>query len=320
MPKPYTSRAEYYYGALTEGYTGDLPRPQSREDYYLLKLIDQMNKISGQTVFTPKGTVQDIAALPSLSDATAGDIYNIKVDSKTTSDFIEGTGVTIKGGSNVYCVLDDNNQKKWDCLGTTYAVDNALDPGSGSPIANNAVCTAIDNVVDQLDPAFVERHIYSEYSEAPSALSNPMRRLVTLSGRYNRVATATADMEHRVIVTLITPPSLFSANKAQYNGSFSLEEAVLQFVLSTHYNNNNLHDPELTMVGGINRDFYCKGRANHAEESFEYSIYVPQPYYARSADMLVFAYTNYFIHELHVDIPKVADYVDGSDSDLVRLQ
>lgn len=51
MPKPYTSRAEYYYGALTEGYSGDLPRPQSREDYYLLKLIDQMNKISGQTVF-----------------------------------------------------------------------------------------------------------------------------------------------------------------------------------------------------------------------------------------------------------------------------
>ena len=59
MPKPSTSRAEYYSGALAEGYDGDLPKPQSREDYYMLKPIDQMNKISGQTVFTPRGTVQE---------------------------------------------------------------------------------------------------------------------------------------------------------------------------------------------------------------------------------------------------------------------
>lgn len=322
MPKPYTSRAEYYYGALTEGYDGDLPRPQSREDYYLLKLIDQMNKISGQTVFTPRGTVQDVMALPSLTDATAGDIYNIKVDSKTTSDFVEGSGVTIKGGSNVYCVLDDSNNKKWDCLGTTYAVDHALDPGSGSPIANDAVCTAIDNITDQLNPAFVERHVFSEYSDLPNdpnIIANPMRRLVTLSGSYNRSVTATADMEYRAVVTLITPPSFFSADKASFNDGYSLDEASLQFFLTTSYRTQNLHDPELSLNGGINREFYYKGGVNVEESTFEYSVYVPRPRYALSADVLVLAYTNDFITKLHVDIPKVADYIAGSDSDLKQL-
>lgn len=196
MPKPYTSRAEYYYGALTEGYSGDLPRPQSREDYYLLKLIDQMNKISGQTVFTPKGTVQNVTALPSLTDATAGDIYNIKVDSKTTADFIEGSGVTIKGGSNVYCVLDDNNNKKWDCLGTTYAVDYALDPGSGSPIANNAVCAAIDNVVDQLNPVTVNQ---IKRIHLPSMATGQCCKILDIDGYWGAFGTVVVEITNVVL-------------------------------------------------------------------------------------------------------------------------
>jgi len=192
MPKPYTSRAEYYYGALTEGYSGDLPRPQSREDYYLLKLIEKMNQSQGQTVFTPKGTVQNVAALPSLSDATAGDIYNIKVDSKTTSDFVEGTGVTIKGGSNVYCVLDDNDQKKWDCLGTTYAVDYALDPSSGSPIANNAVCAAIDNVVDQLNPVIVNQ---TKRVHIPELLDGQCCKILDIDGNFGTFGVVILDFE-----------------------------------------------------------------------------------------------------------------------------
>lgn len=32
MPKPYQSRAEYYYGALTEGYNGELPKPDIQSD------------------------------------------------------------------------------------------------------------------------------------------------------------------------------------------------------------------------------------------------------------------------------------------------
>ena len=121
MPKPYQSRAEYYYGALTEGYDGELPKPQSREDYYLLKLIEQMGNISSKSVMTPKGSIT-FATLPSPDQAELGDYYNVSDSFTTTSDFIEGAGHKNEAGTNVGLVLDSDGNKKWDCFGMNFTV------------------------------------------------------------------------------------------------------------------------------------------------------------------------------------------------------
>ena len=65
----------------------------------------------------PMGTVT-FANLPSLSTATAGDMYNISDEFTTTSDFKEGSGSVISSGSNVYKTSDG----KWDILAGTPVV------------------------------------------------------------------------------------------------------------------------------------------------------------------------------------------------------
>ena len=62
----------------------------------------------------PMGTVT-FANLPSLSNATEGDMYNISNQFTTTSDFKEGSGNIIPAGANVYKTSDN----KWDILAGT---------------------------------------------------------------------------------------------------------------------------------------------------------------------------------------------------------
>lgn len=149
MPKPYQSRAEYYYGALTEGYDGELPKPQSREDYYLLKLIEKMGNISSKSVMTPRGSVT-FATLPSPDKAELGDYYNVSDSFTTTSNFIEGAGHRNEAGTNVGLVLDSDGNKKWDCFGMNFTVTDKIyskknyhDPMSPSAILNTAATSGL---------------------------------------------------------------------------------------------------------------------------------------------------------------------------------
>lgn len=59
----------------------------------------------------PMGTVT-FANLPSVGSASAGDMYNISDEFVTTSDFVEGAGITEPAGSNVYKTVAG----KWDVL------------------------------------------------------------------------------------------------------------------------------------------------------------------------------------------------------------
>lgn len=59
----------------------------------------------------PMGTVT-FANLPAVSFASAGDMYNISDEFVTTSDFVEGAGITEPAGSNVY----KTEAGKWDVL------------------------------------------------------------------------------------------------------------------------------------------------------------------------------------------------------------
>ncbi len=59
----------------------------------------------------PMGTVT-FENLPAVSSASAGDMYNISDEFVTTSDFVEGSGITEPAGSNVY----KTEAGKWDVL------------------------------------------------------------------------------------------------------------------------------------------------------------------------------------------------------------
>lgn len=59
----------------------------------------------------PMGTVT-FANLPSVNSASSGDMYNISDEFVTTSNFVEGEGITEPAGSNVY----KTGAGKWDIL------------------------------------------------------------------------------------------------------------------------------------------------------------------------------------------------------------
>ena len=93
------------------------------------------------------GTVA-FANLPALTDATAGDMYNISDEFTTTDDFKEGSGNAVPAGANIYKTSDG----KWDVLagtpvtGVKGAKENVYRRGNVSLSAANigAVATGGD--------------------------------------------------------------------------------------------------------------------------------------------------------------------------------
>lgn len=87
-----------------------------------------------------KGTVQNIAALPSLGVGTSakeGYVYNIVEAGTTTSDFVEGAGKELRAGSNVAVINTavENSPAvlKFDILAGFFSVDNKLTFGDTMP-------------------------------------------------------------------------------------------------------------------------------------------------------------------------------------------
>lgn len=105
-----------------------------------------VDRLSGIPI-VPKGSIE-FSNLPTLTDASIGDLYNIKDNFITTDNFIEGAGAKIAAGTNVVCV-EENLTKKWDCFGTNFEVDNEPVQNSNNPISSNAVYN-LKQVVDGL--------------------------------------------------------------------------------------------------------------------------------------------------------------------------
>ena len=66
------------------------------------------------SVYRPKGSVA-FSALPALTAAKAGDVYNVEGAFTTTADFVEGAGKKHPAGTNVACVMS-GSAKKWDVM------------------------------------------------------------------------------------------------------------------------------------------------------------------------------------------------------------
>lgn len=102
-----SSAAESESNALQSANNALLSETNSKKYYDQVKNISE--SLSG--ALRPMGTVL-FSNLPSVSSAANGDMYNISDEFVTTSDFVEGAGITEPAGSNVY----KTSGGKWDVL------------------------------------------------------------------------------------------------------------------------------------------------------------------------------------------------------------
>lgn len=86
--------------------------------------------------FIFKGTVADIASLPTIANEAIGSIYNVVTGGTTTADFVEGAGKTLQDGENVVAVnlgTSSVPNMKWDILGGVFELDDRLQFGISMP-------------------------------------------------------------------------------------------------------------------------------------------------------------------------------------------
>lgn len=84
-----------------------------------------------------KGTVADVAHLPTVSTVAVGSIYNITAAGTTTADFVEGAGLPLQAGENVVAVdvsSTSTPDMKWDILGGVFNIEDRLQYGSSMPV------------------------------------------------------------------------------------------------------------------------------------------------------------------------------------------
>ena len=104
----------------------------------------------------PRGTVE-FANLPSVSssDIKDGYMWNISDPFTTTSDFVEGAGLSIPMGANVYRITI-NNVPKWDILagssaqvytGTEAQIEQAIQQGL---LGEGVMINSLDDGEDEL--------------------------------------------------------------------------------------------------------------------------------------------------------------------------
>lgn len=141
-----------------------------------------VDKLSG-TPIVPKGSIE-FSNLPTLTDASIGDLYNIKDNFTTTDDFIEGAGVKISAGTNVVCV-EENLTKKWDCFGTNFEVDSEPVQNSNNPISSNAVYN-LKQIVDGLSggAAITHKGVVDSVDNLPTLTECEIGDIYTITTAY----------------------------------------------------------------------------------------------------------------------------------------
>lgn len=107
------------------------------------------------SAYVPRGSVENYSDLPSLEDATIGDVYNVE------NEFVI-EGHTYPAGTNVACVLDSESVKVWDPLGgfidlsgyqLIALVTDFTDPSDSTYPSTLAVYTAINTARTELQTA-----------------------------------------------------------------------------------------------------------------------------------------------------------------------
>lgn len=106
------------------------------------------------SAFIPRGSVATFDALPELTDAAVGDVYNVEAA-------FELGGQKYPAGTNVACVLNGESQKEWDPLGGTIDLSgyqtvaniaqNLESPSTSTYPSTQAMVNALAGKEDTID-------------------------------------------------------------------------------------------------------------------------------------------------------------------------
>ena len=86
------------------------------QNYATTSNVNNLISQAVSTVYTPKGSLDDISTLTTLANSgKVGDVYNVSSEFTTTNVFIEGIGKKYPAGTNIVLV-EVEGEKKWDVL------------------------------------------------------------------------------------------------------------------------------------------------------------------------------------------------------------
>lgn len=142
-------------------------------------LKDEIDQAITST-YKPMGSINNISALPAPSASNLGEVYNVNDSFTTTTDFLEGAGVTVPAGSNVAIVEDGTGTYKYDVIGSFVDLTNYY--------TKTEVNTYVQNAVDNIDTSAIEDDIDNLQGD----VSNLTSGLTTAQSTANAAKT-TAD-------------------------------------------------------------------------------------------------------------------------------
>lgn len=137
----------------------------------LQELVTKINeKYAPIKAFIYLGSVQNVAALPSVAGVRNGGIYNVEEESTTTADFVEGAGKKLQAGENVVAVNTGTEAEpvmKWDILGGVFDFTDRLQFGDTMPSTD---LTAGRTFLYLGDTTYTYSEVTPTGDENPSAL------------------------------------------------------------------------------------------------------------------------------------------------------
>lgn len=191
----------------------------------LQRLVENLNKkYAPISALVFKGTVDDIAHLPALTDQKAGWMYDVKVGGITTDDFVEGAGHLLANGENVAAVEL--------LLGTFTPITPAAsaDPKALGLYEEDVV--SFNDVTATLDPTAdpAALGLYEEDTSTPGTYI-PTADNTVVSGKsyFERVATYKLSQDRAVV----SGKAYFTADTVMkwdiLGGLFDIYDRYLEF-------------------------------------------------------------------------------------------
>lgn len=131
----------------------------------LARVISKLEDRYG-TAIQFKGTVADIASLPTIANTKVGSMYNVTAEGTTTADFVEGGGFPFRAGDNVVAVntgTDELPVMKWDILSGVFDFSDRLQFGTTMPASPTAGQTFL----------YLGETTYTYTAVTPEGIENP---------------------------------------------------------------------------------------------------------------------------------------------------
>jgi hypothetical protein len=165
---------------------------QERANYWYQQAQAIAESFSG--ALRPMGTVT-FENLPPLAQADSGDMYNVSNQFTTTSDFVEGAGIVVPLGSNVYKTVGG----KWDVLagspvtGVKGNSESSYRRGNVNITKSNIGLGNVDNTSDTNKPISTAQQaaLNSKQNITDNSLNTTNK---TVPGAINEINTSLTDL------------------------------------------------------------------------------------------------------------------------------